>query len=200
MEFTPELAVKVSKILKNYNCFVEKGAFFKSFKVTDCQVIFTKGNLEILSSGRLALTTNLTVSTGYASYITFKKQGRIVNLLNVHGKSLPGHKMDTPTRLKQSKTIIDFLKAKSGPKVIGGDFNLMPDTKSIAMFENAGYRNLIKDFGVKNTRNKLSWRQFNNLQYFADFVFVSKEVKVNKFEVPYMEISDHLPQILDFEV
>jgi len=34
----------------------------------------------------------------------------------------------------------------------------------------------------------------------SDYVFVSLEVKVKKFEVPNIEISDHLPLILDFEM
>jgi endonuclease/exonuclease/phosphatase family metal-dependent hydrolase len=119
---------------------------------------------------------------------------------NVHGKARPGEKEDTPVRIKQSEKIINYFKDLAGPKIIGGDFNLNPDTKSVEMFEKAGYRNLIKDFGIKNTRNKLSWEQFNNVQNFADYCFTSPEVKVKSFKVPYMEISDHLPQILDFEV
>ena len=200
MEFSPDLATEVSQILNDYNCFVEKGAFFKPTKTFDCQAIFVRKNLEMISSGKLNLYTNLPVTTGFASYIAFKSGGENANILNIHGKSLPGSKLDTPARIKQSKTIINFLKDKNGPKIIGGDFNLMPDTKSVAMFEKAGYRNLIKEFGIKNTRNKLSWKQYNNIQHFADYVFVSSDVKVNKFEVPYMEISDHLPQIMEFEV
>ena len=44
----------------------------------------------------------------------------------------------------------------------------------------------------------MGWKFFGK-QHFADYVFVSKDVKVKKFEVPYLEISDHLPLILDFE-
>ena len=202
MEFFPDLSTEVCKILKNYNCFVEKGAIYKPMKNFDCQVIFTGKNLEILSSGRLDLYKNSLVTTGFASYVIVKKDGGNINVVNVHGKSIPGHKVDTPARIKQSKTIIEFLKDKNGLKIIGGDFNLMPDTKSVGMFEKAGYRNLIRDFNIQETRNRLSWEQFpdKERQHFADYVFVSKDAMVNKFEVPYNEISDHLPQILDFEI
>ena len=71
-------------------------------------------------------------------------------------KVRPGHKLDTPVRLRQSKLILDFLKDKVGSKIIGGDFNLLPETRSVEMFEKAGYRNLIKEFGIKNTRNKFA--------------------------------------------
>jgi hypothetical protein len=205
MEFTPELFEKVSKILSGHQGFIEKGMFLESFGVIDCQVIFAKKSFEVVSSGRINLYENTTNDVGFASYIILKKSGKTINLLDVHGKVLPGDKNDTPIRLKQSETIIDFMKDKEGSKIIGGDFNLNPDTKSVAMFEEAGYRNLIKDFDIKNTRNEISWKQFQDdpgyiKQYFADYVFVSKDVKVNKFEVRYMEISDHLPLILDFEI
>ena len=200
MEFTPKLFAKVSKILDSYNGFIKKGMVLESMGITDCQVIFARKNIGIVSSGKLDLYNNSANDTGFASYIVFREGGKNINVLNVHGKSRPGHKKDTLARLNQSKRIIDFFENMIGPKIVGGDFNLNPDTKSIAMFEKAGYKNLIKDFEIKNTRNKISWKQFDNVQHFADYVFVSPDVKVKKFEVPYNEISDHLPQILEFEI
>ncbi len=171
----------------------------------DCQTIFVKKDVEVLSSGKLVIYRNTPSDTGFASYITFKYEGKTINLLNVHGKAQPGHKNDTPARLKQSEKIINFFSDMKGPKIIGGDFNLEFNTKSVKMFEEAGYKNLIKDFGIKTTRNELSWKQFRNTpgfvqQYYADFCFVSPEVRVKSFEVPYNEISDHLPLILDFSL
>jgi len=199
MEFTPDLFIKVSEILTGHTGFIEKGMVLESKGVVDCQVIFTRKDINVTASGKLNLYKNATNDVGFGSFVIFEKEGKIINLLNIHGKSQPGHKMDTPARIKQSKILIDFFKDKNGPKIIGGDFNLNLDTKSVKMFEESGYRNLIRDYKIKNTRNELSWKQFNNVQHFADYVFVSKDVKVKKFEVPYLEISDHLPLILDFE-
>ena len=122
--------------------------------------------------------------------------------MNVHGKAMPGHKLDTPARIRQSRNIIDFLKGKNGPKIIGGDFNLDFHTKSVKMFEDAGYRNLIKEYGIKDTRGEVNHRQYTSSeqQYFSDYCFVSQDVKVKDFKVPDIGISDHLPLILDFEV
>jgi hypothetical protein len=200
MEFDPELFIKTSKILKNYDGYFEKGMELITLKVIDSMAIFTRKGIEVLDSGRLNIYKNTNKDTGFASYITFNHGGKIINLLNVHGKAHPGHKNDIPARLKQSENIINLFSDKKGPKIIGGDFNLNPDTKSVKMFESAGYKNLIKDFNIKNTRNKLSWKQHRNHQQFADYCFVSPEVKVKSFEVPYMEISDHLPMFLDFEI
>ena len=122
-------------------------------------------------------------------------------VLNTHGMSQPGTKLDTDIRLQQSKKLLEFLATLPKlPTIICGDFNLMPDTQSIIMIENKGFKNLIKSFDIKNTRNKISWQQYDNIQYFADYTFVSPEVMVKSFEVPYNEVSDHLPMILEFSI
>lgn len=38
--------------------------------------------------------------------------------------------------------------------IIVGDFNLMPDTKSISMIEEAGFDNLIAQYAIQTTRNE----------------------------------------------
>ncbi|MFI5241224.1 MAG: endonuclease/exonuclease/phosphatase family protein [Microgenomates group bacterium] len=130
------------------------------------------------------------------------------SIFNVQGMAYPGDKLDTPFRIDQSEKIINFTKGFIKPHLILGDFNLMPDTRSIGMLEKVGYRNLIKEFNIKTTRNKIAWEHFKNSkkdiyfgkQLFADYVFVSSEVNVKTFEVPGIEISDHLPLILNFDL
>jgi endonuclease/exonuclease/phosphatase family metal-dependent hydrolase len=205
MEYSPELFSQVSGILGDYRGLLEKGEIVKSFNLVDCQAIFAKKQIDVLGSGKLDFHKNTPRDTSFAQYTSISYKGLIVNILNVHGKSKPGHKKDTSARIKQSQKMIDFMKDKKGPKIIGGDFNLLPDTKSVNMIEKAGYSNLIKEFNIKTTRNKITWEQSKNhtgfiKQYFADYVFVSPEIHVKSFEVPYIEISDHLPMILDFDI
>ena len=144
--------------------------------------------------------------------------GAPLTIASVHGISRPGTKRDTPERLEQSRRIVRFLEKEPGAKILCGDFNLMPDTESIAMIERvaakagqagppsqelrrAGMRNLIKDFGVTDTRGSLGHEKWpDSPQFFADYAFVSPEVKVKKFEVPQIPVSDHLPMILEFEL
>ena len=123
-------------------------------------------------------------------------------VVNVHGVSQPGNKLDTPARIKQSESIIEFLKNKGDvPKIVCGDFNLMPSTESVEIFEKFGYRNLIKDHRIPTTRNELAWAKHpDNKQLFADYTFMPEAVKVNQFVVPNVLISDHLPMILDFDL
>lgn len=120
-------------------------------------------------------------------------------IANFYGASFPGEKLDTPIRLEQSRAVIDFLKEKKGLKIIGGDFNILPDQKSIRKFEESGYRDLIKDFKIPTTRNRLAWEKHPTKLYYSDYIFISQEVKVKSFSVPNLEISDHLPLILEVE-
>ena len=120
-------------------------------------------------------------------------------VFNYHGIPKPGDKLDTPDRLEQSRKIMGILEKIEGPKILCGDFNLMPETESIAVLEDH-IRNLIKDFKIQNTRNEISWEQYHNKQSFADYAFVSAEIKVNNFQAPYNLVSDHLPLILDFSL
>jgi len=203
-EVTPELFENLKSILKNHEGLYEKGNFLKSLSVVDGMAIFLKNGLKHSASSKLNIYRNSTRDTGFAQYVSVDKNNKTLHLLSVHGKTHPGHKFDTGTRINQSKRILNFFDDKDGPKIIGGDFNLMPDTISVKMFEKWGYRNLIREFGIKSTRNRISWEQFKDQpgfvkQYFADYAFITKEIKVDGFSVPDLEISDHLPLVLDFE-
>jgi len=126
--------------------------------------------------------------------------GTSLQVVNVHGISFPDSddKLDTDGRIEQSRTIIEALRGVKGPVVIGGDFNLLPEARSIRLFAQAGYRDLIDDYHVTTTRNKLAWERFpDNVQYYADYVFVGSNAKVRSFSVPQIEASDHLPLIVD---
>jgi len=141
-------------------------------------------------------------NAGLGVYTKIKFGDSVIHICNFHGKAQPGDKLDNPNRIEQSRELIDFFKNKHGPKIIGGDFNLLPGTKSVKMFEEAGYRNLIKEFKITTTRNRLAWDIWppNKKQYYSDYVFVSPDIKVKKFSVPNIEISDHLPLILGIEL
>ncbi len=135
------------------------------------------------------------------------KPGFGVTIVTLHGNSQPGSKRDSPKRLAQSQKVLDFLADKDGEKIVLGDFNLMPDTESVRMWERAGYRNLVAEYGIKSTRGsnhrKLSPQYANTpegYQEFADYTFTSPGVKVTSFEVPDIPLSDHLPMILEFSV
>lgn len=138
---------------------------------------------------------------GIALYTHIKYYGCDMHIVNVHGIAQPGHKLDTDIRLRQSEEILNTLQDAKGLKIVGGDFNLLPETESIRMFEQAGYKNLITEYGIETTRNHLAWDKHpGDPQMFADYIFVSPDVRVLAFTVPNVEVSDHLPLILQIKV
>ena len=117
-------------------------------------------------------------------------------LMNVHLTHRPEGKKDSPKRLLQSDLIVRFMNMFDCPKILIGDFNLLPDTESIALIEKAGMRNLIKEFGVTSTRTEIYKKPYR----FADYAFVSPDVKVTEFRVLPDVVSDHSPLYLEFEI
>ncbi len=129
-------------------------------------------------------------------WIEMKIQGKMVLIVNAHLTHRPAGKQDSEKRLKQSKIIIDFLAMFDCPKILVGDFNLLPDTESVQMIERSGMRNLVKEYGVTSTRTELYTKPLR----FADYVFISPGIKVNTFEVLPDIVADHSPLMLDFDI
>lgn len=125
-----------------------------------------------------------------------QRESKALTVFTLHGVWQPEGKGDTPDRVKQSERILEFTETFAGPKIISGDFNSNPDTHAITMFEEYGYRNLIKEFGVTSTRSAV----YTKLGKYADYVFVSPDVKVLDFKVLDDEVSDHKAMMLEFEI
>ena len=161
------------------------------------QATYVRSDLDLPSSG---IVLENQPGAGLVICTQISTQNSTMHLCNLHGTARPGNKLDTPQRIKQSQELLDFFENKKGMKIIGGDFNLQPETKSARMFEENGFRSLIKDFRIPTTRNRLIWELYpENKQYFSDYVFVSPEVNVKEFSVLANEISDHLPLVLKVE-
>lgn len=84
--------------------------------------------------------------------------------------------------------------------ILAGDFNLLPDTESIAMLGRR-LRDLVREYAVPTTRSRLNpYRGTPREQKFADYIFfVSPSLQVHDFAVPDLLVSDHLPLILSCE-
>jgi hypothetical protein len=166
--------------------------------------IFSAKNIDITSNGSVIVyekddDVRPTERSKILQYVRFVRDGKETTLCNFHGIAFPGNKLDTEARLSQSHRIAEFLSGESGDKILGGDFNLLPKTESISIIESVGMSDLIKDFNIKSTRSDISYEKYKDepvQQYFADFAFTSKNIEVRDFKVPRMNISDHLPLIL----
>jgi endonuclease/exonuclease/phosphatase family metal-dependent hydrolase len=127
-------------------------------------------------------------------YVQFTQSDQGYTVINFHGLWNGAGKTDTPDRLSQSQRIKEFIEDKAKSKVIlVGDFNLEPDTESIAILEK-GMRNLIKEKGITSTRSQ--YHKWPNK--FADYVIVSNDLNVVRFELLQETVSDHLPLLLEF--
>ncbi|MBI1754883.1 hypothetical protein HYR65_01200 [Candidatus Azambacteria bacterium] len=133
-------------------------------------------------------------------YVRIPFRGSRLTVLNFYGTPFPGDKLDTPARLEQSQRIVDFVKKEKGEVILCGDFNLMPQTKSIGMID-AVLRNLITASDIKTTRSTISRYYGTSVQQnFADYTFVSHGITVGTLDVPPDCVaSDHLPMILTFD-
>ena len=75
-----------------------------------------------------------------------------------------------------------------------GDFNLLPNTKSLTMLEEK-LLNLIKKYEITSTRSVIH----NKPDKYADYTLVSSDVVVESFSVPDVTVSDHLPMEIVFK-
>lgn len=131
-------------------------------------------------------------------FATLSLNGRDVVVGNYHGLWVNGPKTDTPERLTQGERVRAWLDGIAGPKVLCGDFNLLPENASLRTID-AGLRNLVIESGVKGTRTPL-YRHYENPAEpnFADYAIVSPDVDVREFKVLPDEVSDHAALYLEF--
>ena len=177
------------------------------FDVSQGQTMFVRKPFAIKDSGQIYIfgNANTEINTDFKNepkimqFVLLEKAGKQLLVGNIHGCWFPGEKLDTVERLEQSRVIVDFIKKYNCPKVVVGDLNLELETKSIKILEKE-LRNLIKEYSITNTRNEISWERYHNRQSYADYAFVSSDINVKNFEVPYSLVSDHLPMLLDFSL
>ncbi len=145
---------------------------------------------------------SMTLPVG-AQSVTLKVSDKILSITNFHGyyAGVGVGKGDTPERITQSKNLLEHIKKLPGLKILGGDFNLDPDTESLQILEKVGLHNLIKDYNIKGTRTPRYPQEKRIKNPFADYVFVDEDLKVNSFKVDTDFLgSDHAPLFLEIEI
>ncbi|HUY70287.1 MAG TPA: endonuclease/exonuclease/phosphatase family protein [Candidatus Baltobacteraceae bacterium] len=165
--------------------------------------IFSSEKISVTDSGEITLCDMQQMEFKGKTYgigsrmqwIGFAVNGKRFTVCNVHGLWTPTDKADNPERILQSERILKFLDEREGEAILCGDLNLAPDTESVLMLEGK-LRNLVMEHNVPTTRNKFTPEVAGK---FADYVFISKGVRENSFDVLQDTVSDHLPLLLDFD-
>jgi endonuclease/exonuclease/phosphatase family metal-dependent hydrolase len=124
--------------------------------------------------------------------LEFNNLGKTYTILNFHGMWIAKGKIDTEKRLEQSEKVKKVFDSLKGARILCTDLNVTPGTKSLAILTE-GNRDLIQEYGITSTRSLLK-----NRPEVVDYVIVSPEVEVLKFETLKDEVSDHLPLVLEF--
>jgi endonuclease/exonuclease/phosphatase family metal-dependent hydrolase len=162
--------------------------------------MFVKKPLTVLREGSVVIHDNPQYSgmgpahSRHLQWLECRNYRQSYAIINVHGLWNGMGKTDTAERLAQSQKIREFMDVVSLPKILCGDFNLRPDTKSLLMLEK-DMNNLIKLYKVSSTRTSYYPKE----EKFADYIFTSPEIMVNSFSVLDHEVSDHSPLFLDFD-
>lgn len=128
-------------------------------------------------------------------WLLLDDNGQHYLIMNVHGHWINGSKLDSPERLEQSKSILEFIREfrdegeaeKELIKVLAGDLNLLPETESVKMLD-AMMTNLILQNGIESTRTVM----YDGKEKICDYVFVSKNAIVDTFEILPEEVSSHV--------
>lgn len=126
-------------------------------------------------------------------------KGKKLHLLNTQGIwGLDGG--DSERRLNMSQKIVAEVEGRQ-PLILAGDFNLRPETKTIANIEKQ-LTNVFKD-ELKTSFN-IKRKDLKNYPGYAeavvDMFFVSAGVAVVKKSCPAVDISDHLPLVVELKI
>lgn len=170
-------------------------------------VLMVKSDLDAINHGHELLEfAGADVKSRVLQWVVYTKGETCYLLAHLHGVWIRGNtKGDHEVRNQQALLVrvalIRLANMYDVDKVIfGGDFNLDINTNALALMEGEHYRNLIKEFGVTNTRTA-AYRNFGLKDHtmYADYVLVSRNVDVESFEVrDEVQASDHAPLIVRF--
>lgn len=129
-------------------------------------------------------------------WVDILKDNKTFRIFNLHGHWTHkdrGGKGDTEKKIKQTQKIVEQVKSSIYPCILAGDFNSRPDTESIRMIDKILINQITKN-GILSTRPK----EFNYTENYADYIFTSPDIKVDKFEVMSDVVSDHSPLSIKF--
>ncbi len=117
-----------------------------------------------------------------------------INIINHHAQPNKG-KLGNDDITRQMNMIVDHIKSLTGPIVVTGDFNLLPEAPSLLPL-NQSLNNLSMTHDIQTTRTQF----YKTDQHVCDYIFVDDAIIVDEFKVLDDLISDHSPLMASIRV
>lgn len=186
------------RIKGHYGSFVGNGTFFKkSFTLLEKDQIWLNEYREIEDPDNRESRND----PKSALSVLIEKNGVKLRIVNAHLAWTPDAE-DSDEKVRQAKIFKSYLEKIDSPYIITGDFNVEKHTQVVKMIESIGVRNLSSENNVTNTLNS---RLHKAPHLFppglaVDYILVSPNMKVERFEVLDLDLSDHLGLRLEFSL
>lgn len=116
------------------------------------------------------------------------------HVLTHHGFWIPDHKNGNHETKRQMQILADYIKPLEGPIILTGDFNLIPGSESMNVFDGQ-LRNLTREYALHTTRTNLTFKTEA-----CDYILVNDAVEVKDFYSLDKIASDHKALVFEFEV
>ncbi|MEM1388146.1 MAG: endonuclease/exonuclease/phosphatase family protein [Pseudomonadota bacterium] len=121
---------------------------------------------------------------------------RTVSITHMHGLRDLAGKADTPERSAQARRFLTLAQTLAEPgdmRILCGDFNVGPNSETLAILAADGLSELVTGQGHTGTRTS----HYRKEGKFADYMLISDPAAARGFEVVRTpEMSDHCPLVL----
>lgn len=133
-------------------------------------------------------------------HLELEKENISFNLITTHLSWGPTSK-DTPKKIEAGKNLYEYMRTIQSPFVLTGDFNVDPSSMIISWLDTLG-RNLTTEHDVTNTLNPRTHKAPHLFPpgLAVDYMYLSRDVKLNSFSVLEEDLSDHLALTAECEI
>lgn len=179
----------------DFKGFLEFGSYVKSkFKILKTSTVFVQENLKTITNWDNFMNNDPRLVQVIDLELPEAKKLRILNYHGIWTQDKQGNRntLDACVKIKELALEVAY------PVIITGDFNLFPDTESMKIL-NESFISLVDKYGISTTRpdsNELS----NLKRNVVDYIFITDQINVNSFNVLNVDVSDHFPLVLDFDL
>lgn len=123
--------------------------------------------------------------------------GKKVHMMSWHG-AWTAPPQDTEETVSQAKLVAEYLISLSEAFVLGCDSNELLQSETIQTINEVAV-NIMEGSGILQTTHP-EIHKIVPKGYLIDYIFTSRDIKVNSLNVPAVTVSDHLPVVAELEV